>query len=162
MSFSPVNGGISGAYHSALPFGTPAQHIRHTSGTSQDSYTGKKKNEPGFFKKALNTTLKLGGLLLGTLAIKRYFLSPATVEKIANHIPGFIKTPFNAIANTSVAKTVTGWGESALNQVDKLKNLIFKNSKSIPAELTSEQASQIAKISEKQDLNLLNRGSQEI
>ena len=163
MSSSPINGGYSAAaYTSAPQFGTTAHQSRYAGGASHDSYAGKKKNESGFFKKALNNTLKRGGLLLGTLAIKRYCLSPATVEKIAGHIPGFIKGPFNAIAETGVAKTVTGWGESILNQVDKLNSAIFKKSKSLPTGLTSDEASLIAGVSEKQDFSLLNRGSNQI
>ncbi len=166
MSFSPINGGIPAAYSQ---YSTGAHQPRYTGGASHDSYTGKKKDEPGFFKKALTTTLKLGGLLVGALAIKRYCLSPATVEKIAGAVPGFIKGPFNAIANTGVAKTVTGWGESLLNQVDKVKSAIFKKSDlklheiklPDPDKLPSPDTL-LAGISEKQDLGRLNRGSHQI
>ncbi|WP_303673582.1 hypothetical protein [Vampirovibrio chlorellavorus] len=82
------------------------------SGNRQDRYDRSSQKKPGFIKRAFNASLKLGGLILGGLALNRYF--PAMASKVGAVIPGFIKNPFNQLAGTGIAQKVTGYGNTIL------------------------------------------------
>jgi hypothetical protein len=114
MNPSPIHGGYSASFHSPA---TGAQQARFTnlhSGSAQDRYeSGHSQKKPGLIKRTLNASIKLGGLILGGLAIHRYF--PGLASKVGAAIPGFIKNPFNQLAGTGIAQKVTTYGNILLN-----------------------------------------------
>lgn len=114
MSTSPIHG----AYSSSTAYGTtPASampgHRAGNTGRSYDQYSGKTKDKPGFFKRAFKASVALGGAIVGGLALKRYF--PNAAAKVGEVIPGFIKGPFNQLAETGIAQKISGYGQSFLN-----------------------------------------------
>lgn len=76
------------------------------------------KQKSGFFKKLLKGTALAGGLVLGGIALKRYF--PSAAAQVSSYIPGLLKKPVNFAAGTGIGQKIGQYGEAALIQSEGL------------------------------------------
>ncbi len=83
---------------------------------------GASPQPPSFLKRVFGGVLKLGGLLLGGLAFKRY--CPGLAAQIGGLIPEFIQAPFKALSGNWLGRRLIQGAESLLNRSEAIFNTL--------------------------------------
>ncbi|WP_373531154.1 hypothetical protein [Vampirovibrio sp.] len=76
------------------------------------------QKKSGFFKTLLKGTAVAGGVLLGGIALKRYF--PNAAQTVLAYTPELIQKPFQSAAATRAGQTLGHYGQEIFVQAERL------------------------------------------